>query len=445
MIPKQEDKHTEFKSSFSEKVIIGLVAFANAKGGTVYIGVDDDGSIVGARLGKETIAQWINEVKSKTEPSIIPDVEIMEENGKTIVMFSVQEYPVKPVSVKGKYYCRRQNSNHLLSAGEIADMSLQTRNSSWDYYPDPLHTVDDLNFNLVKKSIAQMNRRGMNITETPKEYILKKGLCHADGKLTFGGYLLFKQEEDILTTIELGHFQDKDGIFIKDSARSKSSLVEQVDEVMQFVKKHINMAVIISPEQVENIQRWDYPLDAIREIVLNMIIHRDYRAAADSIVKILPDRMEFYNPGRLPEGLDIDDLMSNRYRSQPRNKQIADVFKDMGEIEKYGSGIRRVINEFRKAGQPDPVWQRISDGIMVTVYLGDANDGTNENVTENVTENRFSKLLQLIEEHPNISTTQLSKQLSVSRMTIHRDIETLKSAGRLTRIGPDKGGYWKVI
>ena len=90
MIPKQEDLHTEFKSSFSDKVIVGLVAFANAKGGTVYIGVDDDGTVVGVRLGKETVAQWINEVKSKTEPSIIPDVEIQEEDGKTIIDYQTK-------------------------------------------------------------------------------------------------------------------------------------------------------------------------------------------------------------------------------------------------------------------------------------------------------------------------------------------------------------------
>ena len=219
MIPMQEDLHTEYKSSFSEEVIIALVSFANAKGGTVYLGITDDGTICGVRLGKKTIAKWINEIKQKTEPSIIPDVDIIEENGKQIVLLHVQEYPVKPVAVKGKYYCRRQNSNHLLSAGEIADMSLQTRNSSWDYYLDPKHTINDLNLNLVQKAIERMNRRGMNITESPQDYIIKKGLCNPDGQLTYGGYLLFKQEEDILTTIELGHFQDKDGIFISSRIR----------------------------------------------------------------------------------------------------------------------------------------------------------------------------------------------------------------------------------
>ena len=451
MIPKQEDLHTEFKSSFSDKVIVGLVAFANAKGGTVYIGVDDDGTVVGVRLGKETVAQWINEVKSKTEPSIIPDVEIQEENGKTIVLFCVQEYPVKPVSVKGKYYCRRQNSNHLLSAGEIADMSLQTRNSSWDYYTDPLHTIDDLNLGLVRKSIAQMNRRGMNITESPEEYIRKKGLCNAAGQLTFGGYLLFKQEEDLLTTIELGHFQDKNGIFIKDSARSKACLIEQVEDVMQFVKKHINMAVIISPNQVENIQRWDYPLDAIREIVLNMIVHRDYRATADSIVKILPDRMEFYNPGKLPEGLDIADLMSNHYRSQPRNKQIADVFKDMGEIEKYGSGIRRVVQAFLEAGHKAPEWQQISGGIMVTVHLDTKNETENVATAENDLKNDLKnlspnqrKIMELIKSNNMITQAELSSKIGISPKNIRNNIAFLKQNGLIVRVGTRKNGHWEV-
>lgn len=145
-------------------------------------------------------------------------------------------------------------------------------------------------------------------------------------------------------------------------------------------------------------------------------------------------KQKFYNPGRLPEGLEVADLLSNRYRSQPRNKQIADVFKDMGEIEKYGSGIGRVMRAFLEEGLPAPEWQQISSGILVTVYLN----------TENVTENRVSKILEMIKENPGISTTELAARLSVSKMTILRDIEILKSTGRITRIGPSKGGYWKV-
>lgn len=287
---------------------------------------------------------------------------------KQVVSLYVQEYPIKPVSVKGRYYKRQANSNHLMSAVEIADMSLQTKNSSWDYYLDAEHTINDIDFETVKRAIDQMNRHGMTISELPMEYFRKKGLCDENGRLTFGSYLLFKCDEDLLTTIELGCFQDKDGILIKDSARSKSNLVKQVDDVMDFVKKHINMAVLITSNQVENLQKWDYPLEAIREIVLNMIVHRDYRSAADSVVKVFPDHIEFYNPGTLPNGMTIEELMSNRYKSQPRNKQIADIFKDMGDIEKYGSGIKRVVGKFIAEGLPMPKWELVSDGVCVTVW-----------------------------------------------------------------------------
>ena len=262
-----------------------------------------------------------------------------------------------------------------MSAVEIADMSLQTKNSSWDYYLDAEHTIDDIDFETVKRTIDQMNRHGMTIIESPREYFRKKGLCNDNGQLTFGSYLLFKRTDDILTTVELGCFQDKRGILIKDSVRSKTNLVKQVDDVMDFVKKHINMAVLITPDQVENVQKWDYPLEAIREIVLNMIVHRDYRSAADSVVKIFPDHIEFYNPGVLPNGMTVEELMSNRYKSQPRNKQIADIFKDMGEIEKYGSGIRRVVDKFIAEGLPVPKWELISDGICVTIWKKEIKEG----------------------------------------------------------------------
>ena len=163
MLTQKEDRYTEFKSSFGDEVIIALVAFANDKGGRVYVGINDKGKVLGVSFGKETIANWINEIKQKTVPCIIPDVDVQVVDGKSVVVMSVQEYPVKPVSTKGRYYRRQQNSNHLLSLNEIADMHLQTRNSSWDFYPDPKHTISDLDMNLVKEVIDRMNRRGMNI------------------------------------------------------------------------------------------------------------------------------------------------------------------------------------------------------------------------------------------------------------------------------------------
>lgn len=127
----------------------------------------------------------------------------------------------------------------------------------------------------------------------------------------------------------------------------------------------INKEIIIT-RNPQNIEQWQYPLEAIREIVLNMIIHRNYQSSADSIVKVYPNKIEFFNPGLLPEEITIDDLLNNNYRSTPRNKVIADFCKDLGLIEKYGSGIRRVIDICQKGGIEIPKISQISNGVNVT-------------------------------------------------------------------------------
>ena len=122
--PAKESDKVEFKTSFNESVVEALVAFSNAKGGTVYVGISDMGKAQGITVGKETVQSWINEIKSKTSPQIIPDTEILTLENKTIVALFVPEYPIKPVSTRRKYFKRVGNSNHMLSANEVANMHL---------------------------------------------------------------------------------------------------------------------------------------------------------------------------------------------------------------------------------------------------------------------------------------------------------------------------------
>lgn len=155
----QEDGYTEFKSSFSDKVVESLVAFANAKGGKVLIGVDDKGNPVkGFSIGAESLHNWVNDVKNKTSPSIIPDVEIVKVNGADVGELSVQEFPIKPVSFKGRYFKRVKNSNHLLSINEISEMHLKAMNASWDSYVNPKYSMDDISLDKVQDFIDKCNR-----------------------------------------------------------------------------------------------------------------------------------------------------------------------------------------------------------------------------------------------------------------------------------------------
>ena len=156
----------------------------------------------------ERLSNGVNEVKNKTAPRIIPDIEILNVNNKTVVAIFAMEYPIKPVSTRGRYYKRIGNSNHLLSVSEVVDMHLQTVNSSWDAYPDPAHSIDELSFDKVQVSIDTMRRNQISITEDPLSFLLKHNLIN-ENKITNAAYLLFKKNDSIITTIELGRFQNE--------------------------------------------------------------------------------------------------------------------------------------------------------------------------------------------------------------------------------------------
>ena len=456
-LPKTEDSSTEFKTSFNTEVIETLVAFANANGGTVFVGVSDKGMPLGTSIGKETAQNWINEIKNKTNPQIIPDAEILNIDGKEIVSLFVPEYPIKPVSFRGKYFKRIGNSNHLLSIDEIANEHLKTINSSWDFYLDPNHTEQDLSNEKIKK-FADIVRKNETIRqiELSDIEILNKMEILRNNKITFGAYLLFVKDYCPISDVQIGRF--KSNTMIIDSLSLNSDLFQEINDIMAFIKKHLKVEYIITGNP-QRIERFDYPLDAIREIVVNMVVHRDYRDNSASIIKIFDDRIEFYNPGKLYGGITIEDLLSGNYTSKSRNKLIAKAFKEAEIIERYGSGIMRVRKICKDYGVKEPSFNNISNGFQVILYnekinvtdnVTDVTDNVTDNVTDvtdNVTdddENRVEKILNIIMEDNQISASKIAERLEVTKRTILRDIEKLKNDGLLERSGTNKSGHWKI-
>jgi ATP-dependent DNA helicase RecG len=207
-----------------------------------------------------TLQDLANKVKTNTQPQIIPDVDFIEIDGKEVIEFRIQEYPVKPVSTRGRYYKRVKNSNHLLSLSEVVNLHLQTINSSWDAYPDAIHSLNDISLEKVQAAIEEMRKNGLTITETSIEFLQKKDLLR-EGKLTNAAYLLFKTNDSFLTSIELGRFQTP--IIIKDTARTKADVLTEIEDVLAFVRKHTNKRMIFTGE-AKRIEKWQYPMEAIR-------------------------------------------------------------------------------------------------------------------------------------------------------------------------------------
>ena len=439
-----ENIRTEFKTSFNEDVILALVAFSNTKGGVVCIGVNDRGEVKGVHLGNETTVQWVNEVKSKTAPALIPDAEILTIENKQVVVMSVIEYPVKPVSSRGRYYKRIGNSNHMLSITEVVNLHLKTVNSSWDFYPRENKTIRDISLEKVQKLIETINRRNSSaITDDPLTFLRKFELISGEN-ITHACWLLFMPGKDVCTTVELGQFTTS--TLIKDSLTLHTDLFSEADEIMNFIRKHINKQVVIKGE-LENEERWDYPLEALRELVLNMVVHRDYTSAYDSVVKIFDTHIELYNPGTLPSGLELSHLLSNDYVSQPRNKLIAEVFKAAGLIEKYGSGIKRVLESFAMHGLPQPDFQLSESGFRVKVFAqsyAKAADKLGDRLGDKLGDNQ-KHILETLLNYPDISLSVLSKRIGISQTAIENNISKLKEKGLIKRIGPVKGGHWEVV
>ncbi len=151
----------EYKSSFDRESIETLVAFANARGGgTVLVGVADDGAVRGVSLGKETLNEWLGQVKSSTSPSIIPDIEAFDIDGRTVVAIRISEYPIKPVNTRGKYFKRIASSNHQLSLNEITDLYMQSLQLSWDAYEAPQEDLNSLSVSKIEQFIDQVNQCG---------------------------------------------------------------------------------------------------------------------------------------------------------------------------------------------------------------------------------------------------------------------------------------------
>ncbi|MDR1652556.1 MAG: putative DNA binding domain-containing protein [Prevotellaceae bacterium] len=444
ILKQGEGLTVEFKTSFNEEVIETLVAFANAKGGVVYVGVNDSGKIVGVTLGKETTQQWLNEIKSKTEPSISPDLEIIETENKMIAVLSVQEFPVKPIACKNRYFKRVQNSNHKLAVSEISDLYMQSMQYSWDSYPSQKYSFNDLDINKIAKFIDKVNStKRFNLTGTERECLQKIRLINKDS-ITNAAALLFAKEGSAYN-VHLGRF--KTPSMIIDDRMLRQSLFEAVEETQKYLISQMKVAFEITGITTQRTEILEYPLPAVRELILNCLIHRDYLSPVDVQIKMFDNSIVFFNPGKLYGDITIEDLNTNTYHASARNKLLAEAFYLTGDIEKYGSGFKRIRDEIANYPTMQFEYAEIQNGFQTTLkYLEQKTDINLKTVEKTVekTDTIDAKIISLMSENKNIKVSEIANAIKRGVSVTNERIAKLKTLGILQRIGADKGGYWKI-
>lgn len=444
MIVLGESEYLEFKASFGKEVIEALCAFANHKGGVVLVGVDDSGKVVGVTCGQESIQSWVNQVKQSTTPSIIPDVELVTLDGKQVAAIRIGEFPVKPVACRDRYFKRIANSNHRLSLTEIANLHLQSLQFSWDAYMDARSTLTDLDKSKILMFLQRVSEGGRTRVEGEWQTVLGKLGYLKDGRPTHAAMLLFGRN-DPPYALHIGRFKTASTII--DDRMIRGTLFQVVEESMKFILSHLKVAFEITGE-IERREIYEYPLPALRELLLNAVVHRDYTSPVDIQVKIFDSAITFFNPGKLFGDLTIEKLKRDDYQSRTRNKLIAEAFYLTRDIEKYGSGFIRVRGEIGSYPTMEFAYEESGDGFLVNlsyrrqkvVSTPVSREGISEGISGGI-----NLLLEHIRNAPGRRIPQLSESLGIPAKTIERWIADLKRQGRIEYRGSKKlGGYYPV-
>ena len=254
--------------------------------------------------------------------------------------------------------------------------------------------------------------------------------------------LLFHPDPERFVTgayIKIGYFREHADLIYQDEVHG--SLFQQVRQTMDLLTTKY-MRALIGYEGIQRIETLPIPREALREALLNSVVHKAYESLTPIQIAVYDNKLEIFNCGYLPENWTIEDLLGS-HRSRPYNPDIANAFFRAGEIETWGRGIERIINGCKDAGCPEPTFECKSGEIWTVFHYGEIKS-VQKNVQKSV-QKSVQKIVSLIKANPHITTQAIADQLGINRSGVARHIKRLQEQGIIRRIGPDKGGYWEVI
>ncbi len=440
IIASGESSVVEFKEALDEEASESVAAFANTKGGLLLVGVDDHGAVKGVTLGKETLRDWANHVAQATP--IHPQLTPLTYQGKNIVAIRVDESQVKPVSCRGRYFKRVGKSNRKMTDDDLTRAVLDKVGTTWDEVPEPRATLADLEPAQVQRFRTLCNQKGRRQVpenETDAIALEKLGLLR-DGQVLRAAVLLFGREPQHFypsAFVKIGRFRSPTNIV--DDREIYGTLFDQVEEALGYFRQHLQTSFAFAGEAAREVT-WEYPLEALREAIINMLCHRDYLDTAHSQVRWYDDRVLFVNSGGLPPPLRVEDL-KREHKSNPRNRKIAEMFYYAGLIERWGSGIEKMLREFAAAGLPEPSFEEKQGGLWLTFQKDLL---TVDYLTSLGLNPRQVKAVVWVKEHGRITNAELQRIAETTGMTAKRDLTDLAGRALLTRVGSGRNAYYAL-
>jgi ATP-dependent DNA helicase RecG len=422
-----ENQNIEYKESWRDEFLKWICGFANANGGSIFIGKNDAGEVVGVTGAKKLLEDIPNKVKDIL--GIIVDVNLHQTERGDFIEVVVEAYPY-PVNYKGQYHYRSGSTKQELKGVALDKFMLQRKGKRWDGVPVPNVSVNDLKketFDFFRKKAIKAQRIEEDVLTDSNELLIDNLQLNENEYLKRAAILLFHSNPDKFVTgayIKIGYFEADDDLKFQDEVHG--NLFEQVEKTMDLLfTKYIKSS--ISYEGLNRVEKYEYPKDAIREALLNAVSHKDYSDGVPIQISVYSDKLIFWNEGQLPENWTVENL-SVKHPSKPYNPDIANALFRSGYIESWGRGTLKMINECVQFGIPKPnyfydmsgFWVEFRKDIFSLEYFKSL--GLND---------RQIQAMKYIKEKGKITNSEYQTNYAVARNTATRDLSDLVEKGLL--------------
>ena len=430
LLAKPESKTLEFKENTQpiQKIVHTIIAFANTAGGTLIIGVRGETKEV---IGVDNILQdeerIANAVADSVSPSILPNLQFLSWRGRDILIVTVP-HSFGPFYLKAKgenegVYVRLGSTNRVADAALIAEIKRLKEHTSFDQSPEMRSSPEELDFELARKLFSTLNKPFTKATAKSLELVVD---YHQNQYPTKGGLLLFGKDRDVLFPdpfVRLARFEGVTKTEIIDQAEIKSPLPIAIDEILAFIQRNTALGAKIHSARREDIP--EYPPAAVRETVINSILHADYSTKRSPIqVAIFDDRLEVTNPGPLPFGLSLETALSGV--SQLRNKVLGRIFRELQLIEQWGSGLNRISEVCRQQYINAPKFEELDHFFRVTLYPRTAKVIPFQAW--------HTPIIKHIQQHGKISAMEAEKLWKLTRRTATNRLKKMCQEGLLVEL-----------
>lgn len=461
----KESQHVEWKESWRDDHLRWVCGFANAEGGVLVIGRNDKGRVVGIPDAARLLEELPNKIRDLL--GIVVEVNLRGEEGREYLEVVTPAYS-SPISYRGHYYQRSGSTVQELKGAALDRFLLRRQGRTWDGVPVPGVTIKDLSGAAIRRFRALARSSGRvdpGILREPLSGLIGKLRLREGARLKRAALLLFHRDPERFVSgafVKIGFFRAESDLAYHDEVHG--DLFTQVAATIDLLRtKYLKAA--IRYEGIQRIESFPVPDAALREALLNALVHRDYAVAAPVQIRVYEDRLAIWNPAVLPEGWRLNDLL-REHASLPYNPNVANAFFRAGEIEAWGRGIQRIFQACRDAGTPKPrirltghdLWLEFDfsrdyiravsptgDGASVPEPARKRSGKTPEKMSVKTPEKTPEKILSLLSRQPTLSLSEVATAIGRSSRTVERAVAKLAEAGRLKRIGPDKGGHWEVL